>query len=380
MKNTIGIICEYNPFHNGHLYHLNKIKEMYPNSTIILVTPGYYTQRGDFSILTKYDKVKLSLEMGIDLVIELPFVFAVQSADIFAKGAIEILDKLNVQKLIFGSECNDINLLKKLVNYQTTNEYNQKVKEYLEEGINYPTALSKALKDYSSIEINTPNDLLAISYIKAIKELNSNIEPISIKRTSDYHSLNIDDSIVSATAIRNLIQNKEDISKYVPKELLNYSFANINEEKFFELLKYKIITDNHNLKNIQTVDEGIENRIIKYINECNSLEELILKVKTKRYTYNKLKRMFIHILCNFTKKEANNFKHIEYIRILGLNNNGKNYLNKIKKDINIPIISKLSSSKNEMLLLEQRVTNIYSIITNNQELNKKEYQNFPIIF
>ena len=380
MKNIIGIICEYNPFHNGHLYHLQKIKEMYPNSTIILVIPGYFTQRGDFSILNKYDKVKMSLEMGIDLVIELPFVFAVQSADIFARGSIEMLDKLNVQKLIFGSECNDIKLLEDLVNYQNTNEYNQKVKKYLEEGINYPTALSKALKDYSNYEVKSPNDLLAISYIKAINELNSNIEPISIKRTSDYHSLNIDSNIVSATAIRNLIQNKENISKYVPEGLLKYSFVDINKEKFFELLKYKIITDKYNLKNIQTVDEGIENRIIKYINECNSLEELILKVKTKRYTYNKIKRMFIHILCNFTKNEANSFKHTEYIRILGLNNNGKKYLNKIKKDINIPIISKLSSSKNEMLLLEQRVTNIYSIITNNPELNKKEYQDFPIIF
>ena len=379
MEDIIGIICEYNPLHNGHLYHLQKIKEMYPDSTVILVIPGYFTQRGDFSILTKYDKVKLSLEMGIDLVIELPFVFATQSADIFAKGAIEILEKLNVQKLIFGSECNDITLLKNLVDYQNSSEYNIKVKKYLDEGINYPTALSKALKDHFHYELKSPNDLLGISYIKAIKELNSHIEPITIKRTSDYNSLKVDSDFVSASAIRNLINNHQNIDKYVPNNVLNYSFIYTDYNKYFKLLKYKIVSDSSILNKFQTVDEGIENRIMKVINECQSLDEFILKVKTKRYTYNKIKRMCLHILCSFTKEEASKFKNIEYIRLLGFNEKGKEYLSKQKKICTIPIVSKLSSLNNEMMELEKRVTNIYALITN-QDLNKKEYQYFPIIF
>ena len=153
MLNAVGIICEYNPFHNGHLYHLNKVREMYPNSIIILVTNGYFTQRGDISIISKKDKTSLCLDMGIDLIIELPFPFATQSADIFAHGAISILNYLNVKKVIFGSECNDINLLNKIVDIQLYNEdYKTKVKTYLNNGLNYPTALSNALNDLTNIK------------------------------------------------------------------------------------------------------------------------------------------------------------------------------------------------------------------------------------
>ena len=144
---TIGIICEYNPFHNGHIYHIKKIKEMYKDSIIILVMSGNFTQRGDISIINKWDKTKIALENNIDLVIELPFVFATQGADVFAKGAIQILNNLKVDKLIFGSECNNISELKELAKIQLQENYNTLVKKYLEKGLNYPTAMSKALKD-----------------------------------------------------------------------------------------------------------------------------------------------------------------------------------------------------------------------------------------
>lgn len=378
MENIIGIICEYNPFHNGHLYHLNKIKDMYPHSMIILIMPGYFTQRGDFSILTKYDKVKIALEMGIDLVIELPFVYATQSADIFAEGAIKILNHLKVHKIIFGSESNDINLLQSLAKYQNSTEYSTKVKHYLDSGLNYPTALSKALQDYFKCELKTPNDLLALSYIKAINKINKDIIPISIKRTSSYHSLKTDSSIISATAIRKLISENQDISKYVPKELKKYTFLNINEQLFFQLLKYKIISNPKELKHIQTVDEGIENRIIKYIDESSSLEELIEKIKTKRYTYNKIKRMLLHILCHFTKEEASRLNDNLYIRVLGFNQKGQNYLSQIKKETNVPLVSKLSSFNNEILEIEKRANKIFGLIIND-DINKKEYKDFPII-
>ena len=378
MENIIGIICEYNPFHNGHLYHLNKIKDMYPHSMIILIMPGYFTQRGNFSILTKYDKVKIALEMGIDLVIELPFVYATQSADIFAEGAINILNHLKVHKIIFGSESNDINLLQSLAKYQDSNEYSTKVKHYLDSGLNYPTALSKALQDYFKCELKTPNDLLALSYIKAINKINKDIIPISIKRTSNYHSLKTDSSIISATAIRKLISENQDISKYVPKELKKYTFLNINEQLFFHLLKYTIISNPKELKHIQTVDEGIENRLIKYIDESSSLEELIEKIKTKRYTYNKIKRMLLHILCHFTKEEASRLNDNLYIRVLGFNQKGQNYLNQIKEEMNVPLVSKLSSFNNEILEIEKRANKIFGLIIND-DINKKEYKDFPII-
>ena len=347
MLNAVGIICEYNPFHNGHLYHLNKVREMYPNSIIILVTNGYFTQRGDISIISKKDKTSLCLDMGIDLIIELPFPFATQSADIFAHGAISILNYLNVKKVIFGSECNDINLLNKIVDIQLYNkDYKTKVKTYLNNGLNYPTALSNALNDLTNIKINLPNDLLGISYIKAIKELKTNLEPICIQRTTDYHTSHINNNITSASNIRRMILKKDNIDNLVPNELLKYPLIDRSFNDFFSLLKYKIISEQKHINIYQTVDEGFENRIIKNIYNSDSIYELIEKCKTKRYTYNKINRMFVHILCSFTKNEAKKYKDILYIRVLGFNKKGQNYLKQIKKDINIPIITKVSDSNN----------------------------------
>ena len=330
MNKSVGIICEYNPFHNGHIYHLNKVKELFKDYTIILVLNGYFTERGELSIMTKEEKTNIALEDGIDLIVELPFVFGTQSSDLFASGAIQILNKLKVDSILFGSELDDINTLKKLVDIQNTNDYNNLVKEYLESGINYPTAMSKALKKLSNIEITTPNDLLGLSYIKAINEFNNTIKSYSIKRTNNYHSLNINSNIISASSIRNLLKNNEDISNYVPNSIAKLNLKYIDLNSYFDLIKYKIINEKNNLNIYQTVDEGIEYRLLKYINECNNVYELIEKVKTKRYTYNKIQRMLVHILCSFTKEEAKKCKAIEYIRILGFNDKGRLYLNKIK--------------------------------------------------
>lgn len=377
MLKSIGIICEYNPFHNGHLHHLEYIKKEYSDYTIILVLTGFFNQRGNLSVLSKYDKTKIALEMGIDLVVELPFVFSTQSADIFARGSIEILKYLNVEKIVFGSECNDIEMLKNIATIQNSNEYNDLVKEFVQMGFNYPTSISKALK-LKGYDIKDPNDLLAISYIKAINEISANIEPICIRRTSTYHSLDTNDKIISASAIRKLLNENRRIKNFVPKNVLKYHMYN-NSDNYFKFLKFKILSEINSLNKFQTVDEGIENRIIKYIYDSNNTDDLIFKIKSKRYTYNRINRMFVHILCNFTKDEANKFNKIEYIRLLGFNQNGKKYLNQIKKEIDIPIISKFSSSKSKMLNLEKRVTSIYAYIFNENNLNKQEYQDFPII-
>ena len=166
---TIGIIAEYNPFHNGHLYHINKIKELYPDSLIILVLNGYFTQRGIISVLSKEDKTKISLDNNIDIVLELPFIFGTQSSDIFAYNSVKLLNELKVNRIIFGSESNNLDLLNKVVDIQINDpEYEDRIKEYLNDGINYPTAMKKALNIEE--DISNPNDLLGISYIKAIKQ------------------------------------------------------------------------------------------------------------------------------------------------------------------------------------------------------------------
>lgn len=378
---NIGIICEYNPFHNGHLYQINKVKEMYPNSNITVVMSSLFTQRGDSSLLNKWDKTDIALSYGVDLVIELPFVFSTQSADIFAKGAIEILKNLKTDILVFGSECNDIDLLIKMAKIQESEEFNIEVKKELNEGINYPTALANATNKILGTKIDSPNDLLGISYIKEIINQKTNIKPITIKRTNDFHGKEKNSNIVSASSIRDSLLNNEDIKDMVPELTYNYLKKEYYFiDNYFDLLKYKIIS-NKDLSIYQTVDEGLSSRIKKEIEHCNTLEELVMSIKTKRYTYNKIKRMLLHILCDFTKDEANRCKSNDYIRVLGFNNKGKELLNKCKKESELPIITGYSNIRSEILDIELRVSNIYYLPFKNEKnyLTGLEYKSSPII-
>ena len=338
---------------------------------------GNFTQRGDISLINKWDKTKIALKNNIDLVVELPFVFATQGADIFAHGALQILNNLKVDKLIFGSECNNIKELKKLAKIQLNNQYEELVLKYINDGLNYPTATSLALKELGGTNIDSPNDILGLCYIKEIIKQKSNIEPITIKRTNDYHDKQLN-KISSASAIRQAIKENKNITNYIPKETQKYINKKCFIENYYQYLKYKIMTE-ENLEKYETIDDKIKYRLKKYIYESNTLEELIKKVKTKRYTYNRIKRMLLHILCNFTKEENKKCKDIHYIRILGFNQTGKQYLNKIKKQTNIPIISKFKKD-NIMLDIEYRTTCVYSLIFKNQtKIIKSEYKNKPII-
>lgn len=380
---SVGIICEYNPFHNGHLYHLNKVKELYPDFTIILVMSSSFLQRGESSIIDKWSKTKIALEHGIDLVVELPYVFSSQSADLFARGSIELLNYLNVDAVVFGSETNDVELLTKIADLSMSDNFNDSVKSYMDLGLSYPKALSESITKITGSNVDTPNDILGISYIKEIKRLNSLIKPVTIKRTNNYHSLELDNDIVNASSIRKALVESTDVINYVPKNTYKYLKNELHFiDNYFSLLKYKILSEIDTLDIYQTVDEGIENRIKKYIIPSKSLDELIMNIKTKRYTYNKIRRMLTHILCNFTKEEANNFKHIEYIRVLGFTNKGKNYLNKMKKELTIPLITNYSKLNNKMLDLEFRVTCVYASILNEKDkikLIESEYKNHPLI-
>lgn len=363
---SIGIIAEYNPFTNGHLYHLNKIKEKYKDYTIILIMNGHFSQRGTPSIINKFKRTEIAIKLGIDLVIELPYPFATQSADFFAYGAITILEHLKVEKIVFGSESDNINDLELIAKTQINNdELDKLVGIYSKLGYNYPTALSNSIFDLTNKKITTPNDLLGVSYIKTILNNNYNIKYETIKRTNDYHQ-----SIESATQVRELLKNNKDVKDYIPEIELEYLNNLHFNNDYFNILKYKIITEK-DLSIYQTVDEGIDKLLKKEINNASSIDELIQLVKSKRYTYNKISRMLNHILCNFTKEKAEKFKQIKYIRILGLNIKGRNYLNKIKKDIDIPIISKLLREKDEMLDYELKTTKIYDILSN-ENLLKRE--------
>ena len=372
---AVGIICEYNPMHNGHIYHLEKVKEMFKDTPIVLVLSGNYTERGGVSILDKWSKTELAIKYGVNLVVELPFSFATQSADFFSYGAVTLLEKLKVDYLVFGSETDDLDTLYTISRCQVENsEFDTLVKMYSKFGENYPTSVSKAVYDLTGKKVDTPNDLLGVSYIKTIIKNNYNIKPIIIKRENNYHSKEIN-NITSSTAIRDALKNNIDVKESVPIEVyktLNNSTLHFIDD-YFSLLKYKIITEK-DLSIYQTVEEGIDNLLKKEIVNVNNYDELIKRIKSKRYTYNKICRMLLHILIGFTKEDAKKFNDIEYIRILGFDDIGRSYLNSIKKDVDIPILSKYKRDYKQ-LQLELKSTCIYSIINNEDYKIKKEYQN-----
>ena len=362
----IGIICEYNPFHNGHLYHINEIKKKYPDSLIILVLNGYFLQRGEISLISKEDKAKIALKNSIDIVLDLPVLYGTQSADTFTYQAINILNKLSIDKIIFGSESNNIETIKLLANKSLTNNYHEDIKKYLNQGINYPTALAKSLNtDFNYMA----NDILGISYVKAIIQINPNIEAETILRTNNYLDTNSNDSIISASNIRNKIKNNVAIDRYLPKNSL-LKIKKIDENKYFALLKTIIIHSN-NLANILDVDEGIEFRLKEMVIKVNSFEEFINLVKTKRYTYNKINRMFIHILLNILKEDAQITN--DYFKILGFNQKGQNYLNKLNKN------SFRVNKKSKVYTYELKAALFYDILTSSNTYDF-ELSNKPIIF
>ena len=277
-------------------------------------------------ILNKWDKSKICLENNIDLIIEFPIAYATQSADIFAKGALYILNKLNIDTLVFGSESNNIEILKEIATTQLNNQqYNKLVQEHLNNGVNYPTALSQSLKKILGYTITEPNDLLGVSYIKEIIINKYPITPISIKRIGSYHEKQVNNKIISASLIRQMYLEKKDISTHIPKNTLKHLSPNLSIENYFPYLKYKILSTK-DLSIYQTVEEGIENRIKTIISKSSSWKELVENIKTKRYTYNKICRMLVHILIDFTKEDYKQIK-IDYIRLLGFSIEGQKVSN-----------------------------------------------------
>ncbi len=366
---AVGIICEYNPFHNGHIHHLNEIKKHFENYAIVLVLSGSFTQRGEVSILNKWDKTEISLMAGVDLVVELPFLYVCESADIFADAAIQILEALQVEYLVFGSEINHIETLKQMAFLEPID-----IKKDLKKGFSYAAAMNLSFEK-RDFHLSGPNDLLGISYIRAIERQKSSIIPFSIQRTNSYHSLESNSSIISAKAIRNLLKENKDVSSFVPPYVLPFLKTTVQEEAYFPFLKYKILTEKEHLQEYQLVEEGIENRILKYAYLSSSYEEFIQNIKTKRYTYTRIHRTLTNILCGIKKEHFQ--KNVSYLRILGFSKKGKQYLKEKKKNISIPLLS----NYHPLCKLDLQATCAYACVLKGdlqKNIIEKEYKNPPI--
>ena len=364
---SVGIIAEFNPFHNGHQKLITEVKKKYPDATIIVLLSGNFQQRGIPSCLDKWTKTEIALNHRADLVVELPFYYGTQSADTFATGAIKLLKALQIDVLAFGSESNDLEGLKTFVEAEEDENFDTLVQVFLRMGYNYPTSLSKALLEITGKNYQLPNDLLAISYLKAMKKEQANFDIFMVKRENNYHE---EEKIVeSASSIRNAILNKKDYQEVVPKDVFEkLENGIVTQEDYFPYLTYKILATK-DLTIYLGVDPYLAKKLKEKILLAKNYQELLELLHTKNHTYNYISRTLLHILVGLTKEEVNNNKFQPYLRILGFTKKGQQHLNSIKKSCTLPMISKFKREDQELLKLEKKATTIYALALPMKERN-----------
>ncbi|MEA4191071.1 nucleotidyltransferase [Mycoplasma sp. 2248] len=302
-KNIVGIVAEYNPFHNGHIYQINWIKQNIPNAYIVVGMTNKYTQRGEFPIASFRQRAKIAKKYGVNKVIKLDDKKSIQAAHIFASNAVKQLAKHKIKYLVFGSETNDIDLFYKIATTIKDNidEYNKKIKFYLKQkGTGFPRAASQALSDLIGVSITLPNDILGIEYVKEIVNSNLDIKAISIQRTIPFHSDETMSNFASASKIRSMIKNNEDVSTFTPMRLVYKSKNDIAStyKKFKKIVNKKTPQQ---LASIKMIDEGMENLFKKQVNLNDDYYSFIDACVSKRYTGSRIKRAYLSILLNIKK-------------------------------------------------------------------------------
>lgn len=403
MNGILGLITEYNPFHNGHLRHLEMSKQLSNCKYSIAVMSGNFVQRGDTSIVNKWIKTEMALKNGVDLVIELPTLYALSSAENFADGAIKILDELGlVDYVSFGSEIGDINPLNEIASllYKEPKELSQMIAANVKTGLPYAKARELALEKYygNSKRINniidSPNNILGIEYLKSLKKHRSNIVPITIKRDySDYNSTKEKTGIVSATAIRTMVQNKKNIHYVVPYE--TYELFDQEKEagrliKGLSVFEKEIIyifrkMSLAEIAALPDVSEGLENRIKAAVSKYSTLDKVIDEIKTKRYPQSRIQRIMLYALLDITEKDiAMSKKVTPYVRVLGFNQNGKRIISTIAKGN--PKVELVTSVKKyldgpanvnlkKMLQKDILASNIYTLGYESQGISNLDFTN-----
>lgn len=380
-----GIVVEYNPFHNGHKLHLMEAKKS--GDLVIAVMSGNFLQRGEPAIYDKWTRANMALKNGVDLVVELPVFYSAQAAEIFSHGAVDILDKLGVKSLVFGSESSDLEKLKKIAYLQIDEKelLDEKIKEKMGEGISYPNAINSVIEELLGEKgILKPNDILGVEYIKAIRKLGSSMEVSLIERKAvGYHDKEVIDEITSATSIREMVKENriEEIKRVMPPESFDILGTPTYLENFYPLLRYEILNNYDELKFIADMEIGLDNRVFEMAVKYSDFHEFYNNLMTKRYTNGRIQRVLIHILLKIDKKIIDETKvGATYVKILGFSQRGSRYLKEKKEELRIKPLSGLKNvslildeRERELLNFEIKCDRIYGII------NPYEERKFPII-
>ncbi len=401
MSGILAVISEYNPFHNGHVKHLSYSKQLTKADFSIAIISGNFVQRGDTSLVDKWTKAEMALKAGFDIVLELPTIYAISSAENFAEGAVKILNSLGiVDFLSFGSELGEISPLNDLANllYKEPKELSLLINQHVKTGVSFPRAREMALMQYlgghtkHKQALTNPNNILGIEYLKALKKYKSPIKPITIKREySEHNSSTIKNGIASSTAIRSLIQKKKNIHTLVPFETYELlekqiqagqivpSLASFEKEIIYALRSMTL----PEIAALPDVSEGLENRIKLAANNCNHLNDLIQSIKSKQFTNTRIQRILLYALLKITQKDMNASKRTTpYIRVLGFNKHGKKIVSAIAKQnpkTHIIISVKKFMENNtdnhlrNMLSKDILATNIYTLGYENEPVANLDY-------
>lgn len=402
--NVLAIIAEYNPMHNGHVFQINEAKKIANADFVITCMGGNFTQRGNTSIVSKFEKTKMALLNGSDMVIELPTIYSVSSSENFAYGAIKILKELNfVTHISFGIEEENIQKLQDIAELLQNEPlgYCKILKEQLDLGVSYPEARAKAVSIYlNNIEYETimqgSNNILAIEYLKQMKKQKANFVPIGIKRNKvSYNSTKIIEDYASSSAIRKFIYNNEllQIKSVMPKSAYEILINNIKNgtynidlNNYSKIIIYKLRTMSlKQISDLPDVNEGIENLIKSSADKTNNISELIKLVKSKRYTQTRIQRILIYTLLNITKQDMKISKKTSpYIRVLGCTKKGQKLLKEIPQNRLITSLKKYEQNKlnkniTRMLEIDKSSTNIYTIPYTGNSIANSDYTNRFII-
>jgi len=376
MTTIIGIAAEYNPFHTGHLYQIQQIQEKYQPDAIVAVMSGNFVQRGEPAFFDKWTRTRMALLNGVDIVLELPVIYATAAAEDFADGAVQILEKSGiVNYLCFGSECGNIELLKKAA-VPETEAFRQAFRHFLIQGMSYPAARSKAYRQEYGIELVKPNDILGAEYIRALSRQNSKIIPLTIKRIGNYNDKSLSSPFASGSALREGIRQEKfkEVLEYIPENIIPI-WKNLWEQGVIPVFPDHFKTMFHyaarmqkaeGIKQIFEVSEGLENKIIESIQQNDSLFDVAYAVKSKRYTLAKIKRILMHILLQIKQSDVNLYRQCPYIRILGFRRQKQEHIARMIRNSPLPILANLKKTEGQLdergaalLAMEVRATDIY---------------------
>lgn len=376
MSSKLCIISEYNPFHFGHLYHLNESISQTDTDFKVAIISGNFVQRGEPSIINKWEKAKVALSAGFDLVLELPTLYAISSAENFANGSIKIADQIGSNYISFGTESGDLEKLKKLSSLINKNEkeYITNVKEKIAEGFSYPKSQELVIDKMFGNEflgVCKPNNILGLEYLKSLNAISSNITPITVKRDLDKSSSSNVRALLrtSGFKIEDLKNSIPDFSYEILAENIENGNAVLSLKAFEKEIIYILRTiDNERLKNIPDVPENMLSNLKKIACSTNSLDELITALKNKSITQARIQRILLYILLGITKSDMELSKRITpYVRVLGMSENGKKILSDISKDINVITSVKAfektcdDSDLLRMLEIDKKATDIYTL-------------------